>query len=197
MTHTYHVAREAFDEAVRSTPPSALVPACPAWTVRELVAHQVHQLRGALDGSFPVQDSLDRIRADDSVARTSAGARHDAWIASGVAELSALSVRELTEAWAHAAASAPDVVLDALVPDVVVHLFDLLGVTGNEALQDHDIVGRALVFWADIAGVRVPDDPAMRFEALRAITGRRSRAQVSWLDDDAAVYGWRPEPLGV
>lgn len=194
-THTYHVARQAFSEAVRSVPAEALVPACPDWNVRELLAHQVHQLRSALDGSFPLQDAFERIAANDPAVRASAGLRQDAWIAKGVAELSALPVPELEEMWAQLASRAPTAVLDALLPDVVVHLFDLLGVVGSTQFRDHAMVGQVLAFWAEIAGVSVPEDPAMRFETLRAITGRRSREQASWLEDDSAVYGWRSERL--
>jgi hypothetical protein len=82
-----------------------------------------------------------------------------------------------------------------LLPDVVVHLFDLFGVAGNPGLGDHEMVSVALEFWVSVVGESVPEDPTARFELLRAITGRCSRDQVPSLRHDIAVYGWRHQPL--
>jgi hypothetical protein len=193
--HTYHEAKDAFSDALRLVSPDVPVPACRGWVVRDLLAHQVHQLTGALDGSFPLEDALQRLTARGPTERTAAGKRQDAWIAAGVARFRRQPIIELEETWTRLASDAPALVLDALVPDVVVHLFDLLGVLRSTELRDHPMVEEALAFWADAAEVPIPEDGAMRFEALRAITGRRSREQVRWLKDDAALYGWRPEPL--
>ena len=193
--HPYQLTREAFAAAVASMDPTTLVPACPDWTVHQLLAHQVHQLRGALDGSFPLDAALSRVSGSDITERLDAAARQQAWITRGVQELSVVGVGELLEVWADLCHSAPPSVRDALVPDVVVHLFDLFGVIGSHAYRQHDIVVVALNFWADVAGEPIPDDWSARFELLRAITGRRSRDQAPNLNHEVAVYGWRSEPL--
>ena len=171
------------------------MPACPNWTVQQLLAHQVHQLRGALDGSFPIAAALGRVSASDPGERAEMAQRQDSWIASGVAELGMLPVDQLAERWTELSEGAPDAVLDALLPDVVVHLFDLLGVSGNQAFRDNEMTSLALRYWASVVGEPVPENSTERFELLRAITGRRSRDQAPSLRHEIAVYGWRSEPL--
>ena len=195
VQHPYEAAREAFAEQVRTVDPDALVPACPEWTVRELLAHQVHQLHGALDGSFPVRAALDRLTAGSEAERGDAERLQEAWVRRGVAEWREWTIDGLLETWSALARDAPVEVLDALVPDVVVHLFDLLGVTGVRRYRDHAMVERALSFWAPAAGVEMPDTVEDRFELLRIITGRRSRAQARDVDHRVALYGWRRDEL--
>ena len=62
--HSYRKAREHFINLAGTVDPGATVPACPDWTVLELLAHQVHQLAGALDGSFPIADALAAVSGD-------------------------------------------------------------------------------------------------------------------------------------
>jgi len=195
VQHPYEAAREAFAEQVRDADPDAVVPACPEWTVRELLAHQVHQLQGALDRSFPVRAALNRLAPGSEAERRDAERQQEAWISRGVAEWSKRTIDGLLETWSVLARDAPIEVLDALVPDVVVHLFDLLGVTGVRGYRDHAIVERALSFWAGAAGVEMPDTVEGRFELLRIVTGRRSRAQAPDVDVRAALYGWRSDDL--
>ena len=195
MGHLYAEAKDAFCDAIERSNPDAAVPACPEWTVHELLAHQLHQLKGARDGTFPLADALVRVSARAPVDRSAAATRQDAWIAAGVQKWSRMPVPELVEAWDSLAEDSPAATLDALAPDVVVHLFDLLGAIGDRADRTHPMVTAALQFWADQAGVPVPEDRSSHFELLRAITGRRSREQAPDLDDDAALYGWRPTRL--
>jgi uncharacterized protein (TIGR03083 family) len=195
VTHPYDVARRQFTAIVRDAAATTVVPACPDWTVQDLLAHQVHQLSGASDGSFPAADSIERLSGANASTRHTAEERQEAWIRSGVAEWSTRSTRELLQAWSQLSNTAPREVLDALVPDVVVHLVDLQGAVGVSGARDDALVSRALEFWASIAGVAVPGGADERFELLRVITGRRSRSQAPDIGEAVALYGWREDDL--
>lgn len=195
MPHAYETARQQFIAIIGDADRSIVVPACPAWTVHQLLAHQVHQLAGALDGSFPVADSIDRLAAASPTTRLAAERRQEAWIRNGVAAWTARSTEELLHAWSDLSESAPTEVLDALVPDVVVHLIDLQGAVGGRHRCDDALVTEALEFWSSIAGAAVPASAGERFELLRVITGRRSRSQAPDVDAAIALYGWRDTDL--
>lgn len=66
-----------FEREAASIEAARIVPACPGWDAHDLVAHQVHQLSGARDGSFPVQDSVDAMVAVKVDERQAARARQD------------------------------------------------------------------------------------------------------------------------
>jgi hypothetical protein len=155
----------------------------------------LHQLAGALDGSFPVADALGALRDPDAVSRRAASVRQQGWIAEGVRAFRARSPSDLVHEWSALTDAATDVILDALTPDVVVHLFDLLGSAGSRAHRDEPMVAEALAFWAGVAGPPARDLDADAFELLRAITGRRSRDQAPWAPASLALYGWRETPL--
>lgn len=195
MTHADHVARQEFAAQVPDAAATTVVPACPDWTVHELLAHQVHQLVGAVDGSFPVVEALDRLSAPSFAARRAAEERQEAWIRSGVAEWSQRSAEELLQVWAELSDTAPTEVLDALLPDVVVHLLDLRGAVAARGRRDDALVALALDFWSSMAQVPMPDGADDRFELLRVITGRRSRAQAAEVAESVALYGWRQDDL--
>ena len=84
-----------------------------------------------LDGSFPVAAAISAITDITASGRQEAAARQQEWIAAGVAQYADRSVPQVAEEWATAVRSAPTAALEMLMPDVVVHLFDLLG-----ALED-------------------------------------------------------------
>jgi hypothetical protein len=108
---------------------------------------------------------------------------------------SRLPATALVAEWTALTAQAPKEVLDGLLPDVVVHLFDLRGVLSTGEPPDDHLVTAALEFWADVAKVPIPEQPTDRFELLRAITGRRSHDQAPLLRHETALYGWRQDPL--
>jgi hypothetical protein len=193
--HTYLRAMRLFVEAVADGPLDCVVPACEGWDVHDLLAHQVHQLQGAIDGTFPFDDALTRLAAPDAGERAQAADRQETWIGAGVHGLRSRDANRLLDQWQDLIAVAPEGALDALAPDLTVHLFDLLGALGRTAHRTDPIVANALRFWAPFAGV-VPEESGMsEFELLRAITGRRSRRQAPDLPLEAAVYGWRASPL--
>jgi len=188
---------------------TAGVPSCPGWDVHDLVAHQVHQLLSACDGTFPVQDALEAIVGAEADRRKAARARQDRWVAAGVAARRVLPITELTAEWDSLALDAPAAALAGLFPDVAVHFFDLLGSVGRAGYRDEPFVVVALRFWAANCEIRLQqagrgplrleldetsgsaesigsvDAPLVvagtPFELLRAIVGRRSRRQADAL----------------
>lgn len=200
---SYLHARDVFVAKIAALSPITPIPACPGWTVSELLAHQLHQLAGMSDGSFPVADAIAAITNIAATGRQEAAARQQQWIAAGVAQYAERSVTEMTEEWATAVRSAPTAALEALVPDVVVHLFDLLGALEDRSHRYDPMVEDALAFWSAQAETRmrnaarslrvdVVDGPlVMRqpggvlwvegeaFDVLRMMTGRRARSEVA------------------
>ena len=221
--HSYREAREHFIDLAGTVDGGATVPACPDWTVLELLAHQVHQLAGALDGSFPIADALAAVSGDRQALN-----RQQVWIDDGVQRWCQNGTRDLCDAWATLVADAPPVVLDGLLPDIVVHLFDLAGAAASKKYRREPMVTDAVRFWSTTAGERLAhlgyDGPLLQlgsgvaigrpdagvqivgspFEVLRLLTGRRARDQARILVqrapdavsiDALSAYGWRDSPL--
>jgi len=201
--------RDLFVGQAASIDPTAGVPACPEWDVHDLVAHQVHQLSSACDGSFPLQDALDAIVAVEPHRRREARTRQDQWVAGAVAARRDVPVADLIAEWDAVASSAPAGALAALFPDLAVHFFDLLGAVGRREHRDDPFLVPALRFWAGNSEIRLqhagrgplrlefdetpegvepigPGDAPLLvggtpFELLRSIVGRRSPRQADAL----------------
>jgi uncharacterized protein (TIGR03083 family) len=200
-TTMYREVLDAFVAGLGATDPDASIPACPAWTASDLLAHQVHQLSGMCDGSFPVQASLDALTAPSDRARQAALSEQQAWIDRGVAARRAHTMEALVEEWSTLVAQAPAAALEGVLPDAVVHLFDLFGLLGRTTHRDRPFLLHTLGFWGQMADLRLratgyagvrlhladdhqigaPDAEVViagtAFELLRAITGRRARPQ--------------------
>src|SRR5262245_4427126 len=95
----YREVHGAFTHRVLSAEPGLAVPACPAWTVRELLAHQAHQLAGMCDGSFPIADAMDAITASSPTERNAAAARQQRWIEEGISVRRTSSISALADEW--------------------------------------------------------------------------------------------------
>jgi uncharacterized protein (TIGR03083 family) len=210
----YLDVRNVFVGEAASIEATAGVPACPGWDVHDLLAHQVHQLSSACDGTFPVRDALDAIVAAES-RRRAARTRQDRWVAGGVAARRDVSIARLTAEWDALTPGAPAAALAALLPDLAVHLFDLLGAAGRPGHRDDPFVVPALLFWARYCEVRLEragrgplrlelaggagsigpvDAPLVvagtPFELLRSMVGRRSARQAEalrWEGADAVA----------
>lgn len=172
-------------------------PACPAWTVRDLLAHVVGVTADILAGT---------------VDRTGS----ETWTARHVETRAGTDVAGLLDEWSRTGpqlvAALPDGALpDQAVFDIVTHEHDLRHAIGRPGAQDDEAVVIGLGFvghlWPLVAGslgvppVRivagdremvVGDAPATTlhlspFEALRACTGRRSAAQLR-------AYDWGTDP---
>lgn len=166
----------------------ARVPGCPAWTVRDVVAH----VSGV---------------ADDILTGNTAGATTEPWSAAQVERGRGRSVPELLDRWT-ANLPAVEAFLAAhprrwaAVVDVAAHEQDVRGAVGRPGARDNPTiramtpamlasldVPRPLVVRTEDGEARVGPDagpPAVlsttRFEAFRLRLGRRSRAQVARLD---------------
>jgi uncharacterized protein (TIGR03083 family) len=189
---------------------NAVVPACPRWRVRDVLAHVTGICADVLAGN------LDGV-ATDAWTDRQVSARRDRPLAEVVAEWD--------ETGPQVEALIPSVPLDAtrqLVADLVTHEHDVRGALSAPGARDSDAVAVGIAFVAPnfltaaaargIPALRLRAegevwttegaDPeatlsADRFELLRALTGRRSRAQVralKWEGDperylDALTWG--------
>ncbi len=183
-------------EADAATP----VPACPGWSVRDVLAH------------------LAAI-AEDASAGLLAGPPDEAATAAQVARSAGRDVTQILAAWDAAAAGFAEVIASArvwpAVIDVASHEQDIRGALGVPGARDAEVVtecaGRLLRWLRPAVPLRVivedgefrlgPDQPGpqpcltlttTRFEAFRWRMGRRSRAQLAamdWSGDPAPVLG--------
>jgi uncharacterized protein (TIGR03083 family) len=187
---------------------AAPVPACPGWSVHDVVAHLSGGIADALEGRLE-------------------GAGSDAWTAAQVERRRQMPLSEVVREWA-GNAPAVEALMDGAgaigrqaVADVVNHEHDIRGALGRPAARRSDAVLIGLGFVADRLlwtaaeldlslgivcsdGTRFGADPAdvtltgEPFELLRAITGRRSVEQLRAMrwqgDGDAAIpaFWWDP-----
>lgn len=173
----------------------ALVPACPAWSVQDVVAHLT-------------------ATAQDAVAGRLSGPPTEEETAAQVARFAGCDIAHILAAWTEAAprfetAIGTFGILPALI-DITSHEHDIRGAVGRPGARDSEAVRycaeRLLSGLRSPAPLRVvvedaefrvgPDDGAelilttSRFEALRWRMGRRSRAQLAALD-------WSSDPTQV
>jgi uncharacterized protein (TIGR03083 family) len=179
------------DSAVGST----AVPACPGWTVRDVVAHMTAVAEDWVDGRL-------------------AGPPTDEETAAHIARFGGHDVADLLTVWTEAAAGldhmAETIGLEPPLGDVACHEHDIRSAIGRPGARDSAAVrwtsDQLLVNLRTQVPLRVtvedaeyrsgPDDGAeillrtTRFEALRWRTGRRSRAQLAAMD-------WSGDPTPV
>lgn len=202
-TTAYHETRERITELLRELDEADAerpVPACPAWTVRNLAAHLVGVTVDILAGNI-------------------ADAGTDPWTDAQVSARRTRTLAELADEWDDAGPQVEAALAGGLLPaqavfDQVTHEHDLRHAVGRPGAQDHDAVPIGLTFlrdaWpyvmgtaekADVPPLRVVagdaelvagTDPAVTlelspFEALRALTGRRSLDQIR-------LYDWGTDP---
>jgi uncharacterized protein (TIGR03083 family) len=117
LSDGYHATRRRVSELVRSLDPDALearVPACPDWTVHQLLAHLTGIPEALTSGSFPTGDT-------------------QAWLEGLVVERQDVPVDELLDRW-EACAAGTSAIVDGgahqLLIDVVSHEHDLRGAVG-------------------------------------------------------------------
>lgn len=173
------------------------VPACPAWTVQQLASHAVGVSADVL------ADNL-----------TDAGS--DPWTEAQVAARQDRSLADLADEWDQIGPQVEAAQADGALPaqvvfDQVTHEHDLRDAIDRPGARDHEAVPIGLTFleaaWPFVVGgydvpplrivtggtdMVVGDDAEVTlhltpFEALRALTGRRSLNQV-------AAYDWGVDP---
>lgn len=185
----------ALDDEGLATP----VPACPSWTVRDVVAHVAANASDVLAGRLTGPPS-DEFTADQVAAR-----RH-------------LSMTELLATWADDSRGIEDLMrqlgrpMAILVADLVTHEHDIRGALSDADARDTEAVRLALDLGLEGLGARVsdaglpalrvradgseevcgPGEPAVHLEApayelWRALFGRRT-------DDQIRAYEWQGDP---
>ena len=204
--HLYRLEREALLALLRSLSEEQLrrtVPATPAWSVHDVVAHVVG------------------ITADLN-AQEFGSVDPDAWTAAQVATRSDRTVDELASEWEHESAQFEDGLRafgyemgSHFLGDLLQHAQDVRSALGLERVPDDDSLAVALDHYLDTfhlalvaagvgaVSVRVADDEwvlgtgpvvaalgADRFEMFRSLGGRRGAAQaraLEWTGDVEAV----------
>ena len=172
----YRNLRERVVGLLRSQPDEAgeiQVPACPAWTVRQLVAHMV---------GVP----------DDILAGRLEGVASDAWTDAQVGRLGRLPLDALADLFAEQASDfdsmlsrIPAPTNSQVVFDAVTHEHDLRHAIGKPAHRDSAAVTVGLGFMLQSAEGRHPGSAdrlralgLSDFELLRSLSGRRSTEQL-------------------
>lgn len=178
------------------------VPACPAWNVRQLASHVVGVSADIMAGNI-------------------ADAGSDAWTGAQVTTRADRTLPELIDEWDVVGPQVEAALAGGLLPaqavfDLVTHEHDLRGAIGRPGAADEEAVAIGLTFVEEtwplvMAGYQIPplrivtggadmvvgEDPVVTlhlspFEALRALTGRRSLAQVAAYDWDTDPGPWLP-----
>jgi uncharacterized protein (TIGR03083 family) len=194
LYETSRVRLTALIESIGSDADAAPVPGCPAWAVRDVVAHLA-------------------ATAEDAVAGKLTGPPDEAMTAAQVDRFAGVPVDELLGRWADASPPMVELVgafrVWPAVIDVVTHEHDVRGAVGRPGARDSDAVAAAarallhfqppapLVVRMDGHEARVgpPDGPPLvletgTWETLRWRMGRRSRRQL-------AAMRWSGDPAGV
>lgn len=195
----YREARDRITQIVAGTPDEQLagsVPACPGWSVKDVVAHLAGVCADILSGNL------------DGVAT-------DPWTAVQVEARRGWSMTSLLSEWAEAAtrcedmsSAFPETAASMWVSDVTTHEQDIRGALGVRGARDCEGVALAVrwlardldqplriltdegdAFGAPDAGVTLR---ASRFELFRALTGRRSVDQIAAMRWDGAHAPFLP-----
>ena len=195
----------------------AAVPACPGWTVQDVLSHMVGIVADIQDGR------MDGVGSDEWTA-FQVDSRRDQPLTAVVDEWSrrAPAFEETVAAW-------PPAVAAQIVADSAMHELDIRNALGDRSTRDTDGISIALDYYGHKLADRITEAGAAalviecdgqtrtlgeggpgatlrtsRFEALRAMGGRRSAAQVAAYDWDGdatpyialiSSYGSRDEPL--
>jgi uncharacterized protein (TIGR03083 family) len=198
IADAYASTRRRMTELLRDADPSVQVPACPAWTVKDVAAH----MAGVVD---------------DVLAGRIDGVGSDPWTHAQVQARTDRSMGDILDEW-NEKAPAFETLMDQLgaageqaVFDIVSHEHDVRGALGQFGAQDSDAVDMGLRWVANNfvtlvadAGhgpLRVtttngqawgPEDApatlrAPAFELVRALTGRRSHHQIR-------AFEWSVDP---
>jgi uncharacterized protein (TIGR03083 family) len=200
----------ALDATTSGTP----VPACPRWTVKDVVSHLTGICRDLLDGN------LEGV-ATDPWTTAQVDARRHLSIAEVVAEWEELGPQ--VEAMVPSFPAAP---ATQLVGDLITHEHDVRGALGRPGARHSDGVTIGINFvarnfsraaaerglpalrlrtpereWVAEGATPVATLSAESFELLRALTGRRSESQLRSLDWDGdpephlPSFAWGPFTL--
>lgn len=175
-------------------------PACPAWSIRDVVAHHVHFAGAFVDGAVPAEAGQGFV-AVDAATRAAAGAVRDEWTEAGVEGRRGASLDEILDEWKGVAKRLGPGAL-AVVFDSIVHLGDIVEALGDRSGVDTELaeyaihtcyeraltgrllaLGEMAVLNCADTGVRIGTYPGAvevrgaTNELLRTLAGRRTRAE--------------------
>lgn len=187
----YRESHQAISDLITSENEHMPVPACPGWTLHDLLAH----VTGVMQ---------------DFVSGNTEGAPGPDWTAAHVERFRDVGVESTKSAWRAALDQTGPIFRQMgaqLLPDIVTHELDVRGALGNTAERESERLGAAvdvLVTWGDayynraaIPALELRTDRKVfnlgdgsprgsvflsTFEASRVLTGRRSRAQIRALE---------------
>jgi uncharacterized protein (TIGR03083 family) len=200
-SEAYRTTRERIAALVRDAPPEALdavAPATPDWRARDVLAHVVGVATDVVNGNVAEAGG-------DGWTAVQVDARRDHSIGEMLAEWDAAGAQVDTFVL-----SLPTTITGQLIVDTVTHEHDLRQAFGVPGARDSDAVALGLRWVVDVLG-RMYDDtgePALHFEhdgaasrsgtmepaitlrastfeLARAITGRRTLAEIG-------AYDWSP-----
>lgn len=211
----YAEERRRVAELVRSLDDAqlaAIVPACPAWTVKDLIAHLCHVAESYSKGDVPTASAYTQGAganlSDEELARV-----RDAWTQSGVDARKHRSLGEVLAEWEeHAKVLGPMLAGEVPWPegfpgliaqygavgDISAHHNDIRGALGLEAERDgvaREISYEAQLFLLKARGTSL-DTPAIRFLTQRGehVIGNGepvATIEVDWFELLRAVGGRR------
>ena len=165
-----HELLAGLDEAALAAP----VPACPAWTVRDVLAHLAGVAADTASGAY-------FLGAVDAWSDTRLAASRDEWTAGQVQSRRGRPVKALLAEWASQAAilermlagtvppppGSPAWLLSGPVADLAVHLHDVRGALRRPGDRDAPVTGLGLRIYARWLGNRLDQAgrPALRLRA--------------------------------
>ena len=187
---------------------AAVCPACPAWSIRDLVAHHVHVVGAYTDETAPPEARGGFLEIDDAT-REAAGVVRDEWTEAGVIGRRGLPLERILDEWAGVVRRMkPDD--EASLFDLIVHLGDVVEALGDRRGVDTELAERAIYTCYEFAltrrlarlgdtvtlqccdtGTRIGTFPraaevrGTANELLRTLAGRRTRAEA----DEALDWG--------
>ena len=210
----YKLAKRRMVDVVRSLSEDqldAVCPACPAWSIRDVLAHHVHAAGVYTDGDAP-PENLIGFMEPDVAKRSAAGVVRDAWTEAGVMERRGVPTSDLLDEW-NGVVRRMDTGDDVSLFDLIVHLGDVVEALGDRGGVDSDLaevalrtcyefaltrrlaaIGEAMVLVCSDTGLRVGTFPGAAvvrgsmYELQRTLAGRRSRVEA----DAALDWGTAP-----
>lgn len=202
MTSTHDLylqSKDTVTSLVTEENQHTMVPACPEWTLRDLLGHQAGEIEDGLNGNM---DDL--------------GAPH--WTAAQVARHRHLDLDGVKAKWTAGLDAAGDAAAEmtgGAIADLVVHEFDVRGALGNTENRGGEIIAVSVPMYTGFldGAFRANNIPALKlvtdvgetvigegepagelhttgFELLRVATGRRSLDQIRALDWSVDPAPW-------
>lgn len=195
----YFQSKEAVTSLITEDNQFTKIPACPEWTLRDLLGHQAGEIEDGLAGNME-------------------GMGTPPWTAAQVERHKHLDLEAVKAAWTTALTVAGDAIVqvtEGAINDLVHHEFDVRGALGNvdnrdgelvrtmtpvfaryldETFKAHSLPGLRLVAGSTVMilgdGAPAGELRVSGFEFLRMITSRRSVAQIRHLDWNADPSPW-------